>query len=40
VCAESPDHRKIILNEDFIKELHADLVVDNVINLEEARKNK
>ena len=40
VCAEQPDHREIILREDFIKEPHPDLVVDNVISLAEARKNK
>jgi len=35
VCAESPDHRKIILDEDFIKEPHPDLIVDNVIHVDE-----
>ena len=35
VCAESPEHRKIILDEDFMKEPHADLVVDNVIHIDE-----
>ena len=35
VCAESPDHRKIILDEDFIREPHADLIVDNVIHVDE-----
>ena len=42
VCAESPDHRKIILDEDFMSEPHADLVVDNVIHVDENifKKNK
>tara|TARA_R110000824_G_scaffold22240_6_gene81700 strand:- start:6235 stop:7185 length:951 start_codon:yes stop_codon:yes gene_type:complete len=40
VCSESPDHREAILQEDFNKEPHPDLVVDNVINLAEVRKNK
>jgi len=42
VCAESPEHSKIILDEDFMSEPHADLVVDNVIHVDENifRKNK
>ena len=40
VCSEQPDHREAILKEDFIREPHPDLVVDNVISLAEARKNK
>ena len=35
VCAESPDHREIILDEDFIKEPHPDLIKDNVIHVDE-----
>tara|TARA_R100000963_G_C4640151_1_gene103822 strand:- start:78 stop:1052 length:975 start_codon:yes stop_codon:yes gene_type:complete len=40
VCAEPPDHRAIILNEDFIREPHPDLVVDNVIHAENIFKRK
>ena len=35
MCAESPDHRQIILDEDFMREPHPDLVVDNVIHVDE-----
>ena len=35
VCAESPDHREIILNEDFMREPHKDLIIDNVIHVDE-----
>ena len=40
VCAEQPDHRQIILEEDFDQELHKDLVIDNVIRAEDIFKRK
>ena len=35
VCGEAPEHRTILLQEDFIREPHDDLKVDNVIHVPE-----
>jgi len=40
VCSTQPDHRPIILQEDFTQEFHKDLVVDNVIHAEDIFKRK
>ena len=40
VCGEAPNHRAVILEEDFVREPHADLVVDNVIHAENIFRRK